>query len=75
MLRGWYEYFQHAHAWTFSVMDGFIRRRLRALRRKQQKRPGAGHTLADHKRWPKAYFAELGLFTMTEAHTLASQSR
>ena len=27
------------------------------------------------KRWPKAYFAELGLFTMTEAHTLASQSR
>ena len=27
------------------------------------------------KRWPNAYFAELGLFTMTEAHTLASQSR
>jgi RNA-directed DNA polymerase len=75
MLRGWYEYFQHAHPWTYSGMDGFIRRRLRALRRKQQKRPGAGHTIADHKRWPKAYFAELGLFTMTEAHALASQSR
>ena len=75
MLRGWYNYFQHAHPWTFSGMDGFIRRRLRALRRKQQKRTGAGHTLADHKRWPNAYFAELGLFTMTEAHALASQSR
>ena len=75
MLRGWYEYFQHAHPWTYSGMDGFIRRRLRSLRRKQQKRPGTGRTPADHKRWPNAYFAELGLFTMTETHALASQSR
>ena len=75
LLRGWYGYFQHAHPWTFSGMDGFIRRRLRSLRRKQQKRPGAGHTLADHHRWPNTYFAELGLFTMTETHALASRSR
>jgi RNA-directed DNA polymerase len=75
MLRGWYEYFQHAHPWTYSGMDGFIRRRLRSLRRKQQKRPGTGRTPADHRRWPNAFFAELGLFTMTEAHALASQSR
>jgi len=75
LLRGWYGYFKHAHPWTFSGMDGFVRRRLRALRRKQQKRPGTGRTLADHRRWPKAFFAELGLFTMTEAHALASQSR
>ena len=75
LLKGWYGYFKHAHPWTFSAMDGFIRRRLRALLRKQQKRPGAGHTLADHQRWPKAFFAELGLFTMTEAHALASRSR
>ena len=75
MLRGWYEYFQHAHPWTYSGMDGFIRRRSRSLRRKQQKRPGTGRTPADHKRWPNAYFAELGLFTMTETHALASQSR
>ena len=75
MLKGWYGYFKHAHPWTFSSMDGFIRRRLRSLRRKQQKRPGAGHTLADHQRWPNAFFAELGLFTMTEAHALASRPR
>ena len=75
MLKGWFEYFKHAHHWTFSGMDGFVRRRLRSLRRKQQKRPGAGHTLADHRQWPKAFFAEMGLFTMTEAHALASQSR
>ena len=75
MLRGWYEYFRHAHPWTYSGLDGFIRRRLRSLRRKQQKHSGTGRTLADHKRWPNAFFAELGLFTMTEAHALASQSR
>ena len=75
MLQGWYGYFQHAHPWTFSGMDGFVRRRLRSLRRKQQKRPGTGRTLADHRRWPNAFFAELGLFTMTEAHALASRPR
>lgn len=75
MLQGWYGYFQHAHPWTFSGMDGFVRRRLRSLRRMQQKRPGTGRTLADHHRWPNAFFAELGLFTMTEAHALASRPR
>ena len=75
MLRGWYNYFKQAQRWTFSGMDGFIRRRLRSLLRKQQKRPGRGGTADDHRRWPNAYFAELGLFTMTEAHALASQPR
>jgi RNA-directed DNA polymerase len=75
MLRGWYEYFKHAHPWTYSGMDGLIRRRLRSLLREQQKRPGTGRTPADHRRWPNASFAGLGLFTMTEAHALASQSR
>jgi RNA-directed DNA polymerase len=43
--------------------------------RKQQKSPGMGRSQADHKRWPNAYFAELGLFTMTQARLKASQSR
>ena len=34
-----------------------------------------GHSLEDHRRWPNAFFAERGLFTMTEAHALARQSR
>jgi len=75
MLRGWFAYFKHAHPHTFSGMDGFIRRRLRALLRKQEKRAGVGRCLADHRRWPNAFFAGLGLFTMTEAHARASQSR
>ncbi|MBI2801792.1 MAG: group II intron reverse transcriptase/maturase [Gammaproteobacteria bacterium] len=75
LLRGWFGYFKHAHPDTFQAMDGFVRRRLRALRRNQEKRPGIGRCVSDHQRWPKAFFAELGLFTLTEAHVLASQSR
>jgi RNA-directed DNA polymerase len=75
MIRGWYGYFKHACRWEFPTLDGFIRRRLRAILRKQEKRPGFGKCHADHSRWPNGYFAALGLFTMTEARMLASQSR
>lgn len=75
MIRGWYGYFKHACRWEFPKLDGLIRRRLRAILRKQEKRPGSGKCHADHKRWPNAYFAALGLFTMTEARMSASQSR
>ena len=75
MLRGWFEYFKHAHRYTFSTLDGLIRRRLRAILRKQEKRPGMGRCYEDHRRWPNAYFANLGLFTMSQAHQHASQSR
>lgn len=74
-IRGWYGYFKHACHWEFPRLDGLIRRRLRAILRKQEKRPGSGKCHADHKRWPNAYFAALGLFTMTEARMSASQSR
>ncbi|MBK8067676.1 MAG: group II intron reverse transcriptase/maturase [Rhodanobacteraceae bacterium] len=75
MLRGWFNYFKHAQRGIFRILDGFLRRRLRALLRKQDKRPGAGHCMADHHRWPNAFFAAVGLFTMTEARHAASQSR
>ncbi len=75
MLRGWFAYFKHAHRWEFPAIDGFVRRRLRAILRKQEKRPGRGSCHADHRRWPNAFFAQAGLFTMTEAWLVASQSR
>lgn len=75
MLRGWFGYFKHANRREFEALDGFIRRRLRALLRKQQKRPGHGGCFADHRRWPIAFFAEAGLFTLSVAWSLASQSR
>ena len=74
-LKGWYGYFQHAHRFTFSTIDGFVRRRLRAMLRRQKHRPGQGRCLRDHKQWPNAFFADLRLFTMSEAHKLARQSR
>jgi len=74
-IRGWFEYFKHAHNYTFGSFDGFIRRRLRAILRRQQKRPGFGRTESDHRQWPNAFFAERGLFTMYKAYVIARQSR
>jgi RNA-directed DNA polymerase len=74
-LRGWFNYFKHAHPNTFRWMDSFVRRRLRAVLRKQEKRPGMGVCREDYQRWPNTFFAAQGLFTMTTAWQLASQSR
>ena len=59
-LQGWYGYFQHAHRHTFTAIDGFVRRRLRAVLRRQQHRPGQGRCLRDHQQWPNSFFADLG---------------
>ena len=39
MIRGWFGYFKHAHPHKFTNLDGLIRRRLRSILRKQEKRP------------------------------------
>jgi RNA-directed DNA polymerase len=75
LLRGWFGYFKHAHHTTFGKLDGFVRRRLRAILRKQEKRPGRGVCRADHQRWPNAFFAEAGLFALHTAWLSARQSR
>ena len=75
LLRGWFGYFKHARFTTFRAIDGFVRRRLRTLLRKREKRPGFGCTPKDHQRWPNAFFAAQGLFTLQEAYERARQSR
>jgi RNA-directed DNA polymerase len=75
VLRGWFNYFKQAHPWEFGSLDGFIRRRLRAVLRKHEKRPGFGRNQNDHRRWPNAYFAEAGLFALHTARQTASHSR
>lgn len=75
MLKGWFGYFKHAHHYTFRNLDGMIRRRMRAILRKQQKRPRLGHCLDDHKRWTNAFFANAGLFAFNTAWQLARDSR
>jgi RNA-directed DNA polymerase len=74
-LRGWFEYFKHAQPWVHQLTDSFVRRRLRAILRKQDKRPGMGKCREDHLRWPNTFFATQGLFTLTTARVLASRSR
>ena len=74
-LRGWFEYFKHSHRWTFGTLDGWIRRRLRSLLRKQQKRKGmAGVRGEDQRRWPNAFFADHGLFSLQRAYETVRQS-
>lgn len=76
VLKGWFGYFKHAYRSEFAAIDGFVRRRLRAILRRHAHQTGRhGKSRQDHQRWPNAYFAEHGLFTLTEAHALASQSR
>jgi RNA-directed DNA polymerase len=75
MLRGWFGYFKHATPALYGVLDGFVRRRLRAILRKQVKRPGIGRCEADHRRWPNAFFAARGLFTLRTAFEQARHSR
>jgi RNA-directed DNA polymerase len=76
MLKGWFNYFKQAHEWTFASLDGFIRRRLRSLRFKQMSGQSSfGRSKHLSKIMPNTYFADLGLFTMKEAHSLACQSR
>jgi RNA-directed DNA polymerase len=75
VLRGWFNYFQHAKATTFGRLDAFVRRRLRAVLRKRMKGHGCGQCVADGLRWPPAYFAQQGLFAMHTARAAARQPR
>ena len=74
-LRGWFGYFKHVHPSIFADLDKMIRRRLRAMLRKQMRRSGFGKALRDHQRWPNAYFANVGLFALHPAWQDARQSR
>jgi len=73
--RGWFEYFKHtSYVNVFHSLDGWIRRRLRRIllkRHKKHRHNGMGNA---HYRWPNAYFAEQGLFSMEAAFVRLRQS-
>jgi RNA-directed DNA polymerase len=73
-MRGWFEYFKHSICNVFGRQDKWVRGRLRAILRKRHKGQGRARGI-DHQRWPNAYFAELGLFSLAIARAQASQSR
>jgi RNA-directed DNA polymerase len=75
MLKGWFAYFKHANPYTFLALDQFVRRRLRALLRKQERRPAFGNRRIDHQRWTNDFFAQAGLLALHTAWRTARHSR
>lgn len=69
--RGWFNYFSDSIPNVFETMDGYTRRRLRAILLKREKRPSFGTGTA-HRKWPNSFFADKGLFSMKTAHLTAS---
>ncbi len=72
-LRGWFEYFKQCQKTTFRELDGWVRMRLRSILRKRLGRKGRGRG-TDHQRWPNAFFAEHGLYSLTAARAAVGQS-
>ncbi len=72
-LRGWFNYFRSSAKTPMRMLDGMVRRRLRSILEKRHKKKGHGHGLAKRK-WPNAYFADQGLFSLLEAWTEYRQS-
>jgi RNA-directed DNA polymerase len=72
-LQGWFQYFQHSRRWIFINLDGWVRMRLRSILRHRHGGRGRGHGL-DHRRWPNAFFAEHGLYSLAVAHAQVRQS-
>jgi RNA-directed DNA polymerase len=73
VLRGWFAYFQHSRPFVFALLDRWVRQRLRAILRKRRKRRGVAKGW-DFHRWPNAFFAEQGLYSLVAAHASARQS-
>jgi RNA-directed DNA polymerase len=72
-LQGWFEYFKHSHKTEFTQQDSWVRMRLRSILRKRHGLAGRGRG-ADHQRWPNAYFATRGLFSLASARASLCQS-
>jgi RNA-directed DNA polymerase len=72
-LRGWFAYFQHSPRSTFVHVDGWVRMRLRSILRRRHGLRGCGRG-RDHHRWPNAFFAERGLFSLAAAFASIRQS-
>ncbi|MDP8232349.1 MAG: group II intron reverse transcriptase/maturase [Candidatus Zophobacter franzmannii] len=63
IIRGWFEYYKHSHISDSIGVDGWIRMRLRSIKRKRNGGRGRGRGMDNHK-YPNTYFHELGLFSL-----------
>lgn len=69
ILRGWSNYFRDVTKYTLGTFDSFVRRRLRAIIDRQNKKRtfGAGFS---NMRIPNKFFADNGLFNMEDSQRL-----
>jgi len=72
VTRGWFHYFRHCHWSVFYRYDGMIRRRLRRMLLKRNRRNR--QRLCRNHRWPNAYFVERGFTSLSEHHARFVQS-
>lgn len=73
-FRGWFEYFKHSsNDYGFRRLDSWTRMRLRSILRRRRGGRGRGRG-QDHQRWPNAFFAAQGLFSLVTAYATARQS-
>ena len=65
-LRGWFGYFKRStNAADFRAIDGYVRARLRSIKRKRSGLRGRSRG-RDHQRWPVHYFDTLGLHCLEQ---------
>ena len=64
VLRGWRGYFGDSPATSLRDVDGWIRRRLRAMLRRRNRRQAFGLSPVDHHQWPNRWFATQGLYSL-----------
>lgn len=72
--RGWMEYFKHSISNIFPPLDKWIRGRLRTIQRKRHKGKGRARG-SDHQKWPNAYFANIGLISLTLTREQAANAQ
>lgn len=72
MLRGWFQYFRHCFWNIFDTYDGMIRKRLRRMLMKRNRRNPK--RLSRTVRWPNDFFSDLGLISLNELQIRLFQS-
>lgn len=72
VLVGWFGYFRHCRWTIYKDLDAKIRSRLRRLLLKRHRKNP--ERLPRQQRWPNAYFAQAGLYSLREAHFRFAQS-
>lgn len=67
VLRGWFLYFQDGPSDAFRDMDGYTRRRLRSMLDRNNGIRSTHPKREASKRWPTAFFADHGLYSMADS--------